>query len=196
MTDYSNTIIYKIICKDDNIKDIYIGHTTNFINRHSSHKQHTIESHYRDYNMPLYQFIRENGGWNNFTMDIIETFSCKNKFDATIKEAFYIRTLKASLNKIIPHRTRNEYYVDNKSKLIEKSTKWYNENKDYRLEYAKDYSKNNKEKIAEYQKQYRIENKDNYNKYRQENKDKIKQQRRERYHRKKEQKLMSLENKV
>jgi hypothetical protein len=27
--DYSNTIIYKIFCKDTNIKEAYIGHTTN-----------------------------------------------------------------------------------------------------------------------------------------------------------------------
>ena len=24
--DYSNTIIYKIICKDENIKDLYVAH--------------------------------------------------------------------------------------------------------------------------------------------------------------------------
>ena len=26
--DYSNTIIYKIYCKNPEIKDIYVGHTT------------------------------------------------------------------------------------------------------------------------------------------------------------------------
>ena len=29
--DYSNTIIYKIVCKDPLIKDVYVGHTTNFV---------------------------------------------------------------------------------------------------------------------------------------------------------------------
>jgi len=28
--DYSNTIIYKIVCRDLNIKECYVGHTTNF----------------------------------------------------------------------------------------------------------------------------------------------------------------------
>ena len=37
--DYSNTIIYKIVCKDQNIKDIYVGHTTNFVQRKHAHKQ-------------------------------------------------------------------------------------------------------------------------------------------------------------
>ena len=35
--DYSNTIIYKISCKDTSITDIYVGHTTNFIQRKHTH---------------------------------------------------------------------------------------------------------------------------------------------------------------
>ena len=35
LPDYSNTIIY---CKDENIKDVYVGHTTDFIGRKYSHK--------------------------------------------------------------------------------------------------------------------------------------------------------------
>ena len=31
--DYSNTIIYKITCLDPNITDVYVGHTTNFVQR-------------------------------------------------------------------------------------------------------------------------------------------------------------------
>ena len=37
--DYSNTIIYKIVCVDPLIKDLYIGHTTNFVQRKYAHKQ-------------------------------------------------------------------------------------------------------------------------------------------------------------
>ena len=36
--DYSNTIIYKIYCKDENVKNIYVGHTTDFEVRKNSHK--------------------------------------------------------------------------------------------------------------------------------------------------------------
>ena len=36
--DYSNTIIYKIYCKDTSISDTYIGHTTNFLLRKQQHK--------------------------------------------------------------------------------------------------------------------------------------------------------------
>ena len=36
--DYSNTIIYKIVCKDEKISDLYVGHTTNFVKRKCLHK--------------------------------------------------------------------------------------------------------------------------------------------------------------
>ena len=36
--DYSNTIIYKIHCKDSNVNEIYVGHTTNFTKRKNQHK--------------------------------------------------------------------------------------------------------------------------------------------------------------
>ena len=35
--DYSNTHFYKIVCKDLNIKDCYVGHTTNFKNKKYEH---------------------------------------------------------------------------------------------------------------------------------------------------------------
>ena len=31
--DYQKVIIYKLVCNDLTIKDLYVGHTTNFINR-------------------------------------------------------------------------------------------------------------------------------------------------------------------
>ena len=40
--DYSNTIIYKISCKDIAIKEVYVGHTTNFVQRKHTHKQSCI----------------------------------------------------------------------------------------------------------------------------------------------------------
>ena len=37
--DYSNTLFYKIYCIDPSINDMYIGHTTNFVQRKHAHKQ-------------------------------------------------------------------------------------------------------------------------------------------------------------
>jgi len=36
--DYSNTIIYKLCCKNPDVKEFYIGHTTNLLQRKYQHK--------------------------------------------------------------------------------------------------------------------------------------------------------------
>ncbi len=38
MVNYSKGLVYKLCCNDTNIKDIYVGSTTNFIRRKSDHK--------------------------------------------------------------------------------------------------------------------------------------------------------------
>ena len=96
-TDYSNTIIYKISCKDETISDIYIGHTTNFENRKLKHKQRSIKG-----STKLYEFIREHGGWDNFEMIILETYTCKNRGHASRLEWFWWNKLGGTLNSISP----------------------------------------------------------------------------------------------
>ena len=77
-TDYSKTVIYKIVCNDLEIKDYYVGHTTDFTRRKSCHKCACCNENSRDYNFKVYQMIREYGGWNNWTMIEIEKFPCKD----------------------------------------------------------------------------------------------------------------------
>jgi hypothetical protein len=98
--DYSNTIIYKITCIDDNIKDVYVGHTTNFVQRKYAHKQCCINEKYGS--CKLYDVIRNNGGWNNWKMEIINFFNCKDHYEARIKEQEYFVSLNANLNSIEP----------------------------------------------------------------------------------------------
>ena len=69
--DYSNTIIYKITCKDTSVKDLYVGHTTNFVQRKRAHKQSCINPKTINHNCKLYSIIRENGGWTNWIMEIV-----------------------------------------------------------------------------------------------------------------------------
>jgi len=96
-TDYSTTIIYKITCTDPVVKDIYVGHTTNFSQRRQSHKQNSTKNKCK-----LYKTIRDNGGWNNWTMEIIDFYNCKNLYEAKIKEQAHFLELNANLNSIEP----------------------------------------------------------------------------------------------
>jgi hypothetical protein len=100
--DYSNTIIYKIFCKDPLIKDLYVGHTTNFVQRKHAHKQCCNNPKSCNYDCKLYNKIRENGGWNNWKMEIINFFNCRDHYEARQKEQEYFISLNASLNSIEP----------------------------------------------------------------------------------------------
>jgi len=100
--DYSNTIIYKIICKDVAVTDVYVGHTTNFVQRKYAHKQSCNNLKSTNYNSKVYEVIREKGGWNNWKMEIINLFVCKDHYEARKKEQEYFISLNANLNSIEP----------------------------------------------------------------------------------------------
>ena len=100
--DYSNTIIYKITCKNQAIKDVYVGHTTNFVQRKHGHKQTCINNKSLNYNCKLYEVIRTNGGWDNWQMEIINFFKCADHYEARKKEQEYFVSLNATLNSIEP----------------------------------------------------------------------------------------------
>jgi hypothetical protein len=112
--DYSNTIIYKITCKDPSIKDVYVGHTTNFVQRKHSHKQSCINEKSPNHQCKLYKIIRENGGWYNWNMEIINFFNCKDHFEARIKEQEYFVSLNATLNSVEPMpKPKDKLTLDN-----------------------------------------------------------------------------------
>ena len=100
--DYSNTIIYKITCKDTNVNDVYVGHTTNFVQRKHAHKQSCINIKSLNYKCKVYEVIRHNGGWDNWTMEIINFFNCIDHYAARQKEQEYFVLLNATLNSIEP----------------------------------------------------------------------------------------------
>ena len=100
-TDYSNTIIYKIVCKDTSVTDLYIGHTTNFVLRKNNH-MYSSNCNDNGNNCKLYKVIRANGGWSNWEMMMLEFFKCNNCIEARQKEQEYYERLKPSLNSVPP----------------------------------------------------------------------------------------------
>jgi hypothetical protein len=157
--DYSRTIIYKIVCNDVNIKDLYVGSTTNFVKRKNAHKSNCNNINSKEYNYYVYEFIRNNGGWINFNMVIVEKYPCNDKMEACKKERYWIETLNATLNKIIPSRIRKEYYEDNKLTIQEQKQNYYKDNKSKISEQKQNYYEDNKSKILEHVKIYYENNK-------------------------------------
>ena len=73
--NYQNTIIYKIVCNDSNVQDVYICHTTDFTKRKAYHKRVCTNPNAKGHNFLLiYNTIRNNGGWENWSMIEIEKF--------------------------------------------------------------------------------------------------------------------------
>lgn len=117
--DYSKTIIYKLVCNDLEIKSCYIGHTTNFIKRKYCHHSDCYNENRKAYNLLVYKIIRENDGWENWSMIEVEKYNCKDLNEALARERYWIEELKADLNKAIPTRTKKEWNKDNKDQIKE-----------------------------------------------------------------------------
>ena len=83
---YKNSIIYKLHCKDLSVKKVYIGSTTNFRSRKSQHKRACANPN----NIYIYQFIRNNGNWDNWFMTQLCEFPCNNKRELESEERRYI----------------------------------------------------------------------------------------------------------
>ena len=103
---YMKIFIYKIVCltKPDLL---YIGSTSNFDVRKCQHK---IKSKEPNPILKLYKAIKENGGWNNFSCDIIEEFETDSRQAGRIREGYKMIELKATLNNNRPFITKAEAY--------------------------------------------------------------------------------------
>ena len=148
--DYSKTVIYKIVCNDLNIKDCYVGHTTEFTKRKNAHKFNSSREASKTANMRVYQTIKSHGGWDNWTMIEIEKFPCKDGNEARSKERFWYEQLNASLNMCKPLKTTEEYAED--SAMHKKN--W---NSQFGHDYNLNYRVVHKEKLASYREANRAE---------------------------------------
>ena len=75
--DYNKTIIYKLVHKDDvKNENIYVGSTTNFVQRKWDHATCCNGPLQKSHQQLKYQYIRENGGWKNWLMIEIEKYPC------------------------------------------------------------------------------------------------------------------------
>jgi len=131
--------VYKLCCLYPEVKDIYIGSTRSFRQRKNKHKSNCNTPTNNRYNLYVYDFIRTHGGWVNWNMISLFTGEFETKHEMHRKEREYIEELGATLNKVIPTRTDQEYRIDNADTI-----------KQYRIDnadYFKQYYQDNLESI-------------------------------------------------
>ena len=115
--------IYIIKSKDLSLHDIYIGSCKDMKSRRRCHKSRCCNEKSKYYNLKLYQFIRANGGFNNFVMEEIENCNTERLYQV---EQHYIDTFNPSLNE------RRAYITEEQRKEHKKESdkKYYGKNKD------------------------------------------------------------------
>ena len=133
---FNNTIlgvIYLIKHKTCDDKKVYVGSTTNLKKRIKSHKERCYDVKSKEYNLNLYKYIRENGGFYMFEFIILECYVCNFKYELHDREDDYIRMYDNNLNSIRAYLTREQhkenenmrqkkYYDENKEKINKKIT--------------------------------------------------------------------------
>ena len=141
--DYSKTIIYKLVHKEDydNV-NIYIGSTTDFVKRKNSHKRTCNYENQKGHNDKKYQYIRGNGGWDCFNMIEVQKYPCNDKREAEAREEYWRCHFNSQLN------MKRAYTTDEEKKQIDKERKReyreHNEYREYQKVYQKQYYSNKK----------------------------------------------------
>lgn len=139
--NYENGTIYKIACKNLNIKDVYVGSTIHYEQRINHHRSVCNNPHSRAYNFHVYDFIRQNGGFENWQILLIEYYPCKDRHELQQRERVIMEELNAGLNV-------NKAYMTPEELKISKSVttkKYYKDNIELCCAYGKKYYLDHKE---------------------------------------------------
>ena len=164
MPDYTKTKIYRLVSKNPDILECYVGSTTNFNARRSLHKSDCNISNAKRYNSKKYIFIRENGGWSEWEMVLIEEYACENYEQARKRELYWQEHYSASLNEnrayVNIKEEAKKYYIKNADEITLRLRKKYAENDNNIKDKKHQYYTEHAEKYNQYQKQKYAENKE------------------------------------
>jgi predicted GIY-YIG superfamily endonuclease len=174
-TDYTKGLIYKIYCNDENITDIYIGSTVDFKRRKGTHKSSCHNEKDKEYTNYKYKFIRDNGGWSNWTMIELYKYPCANKRELEQEEDRMMIELKSTLNKYRAFRTEEEikaynkkykieYHANNRETLNKKSAEHRAKNTETLNKKSAEHRAKIRETINKKNAEYRAKNRETINK--------------------------------
>ena len=158
--DYSKVVIYKIVCKDLDIKECYVGHTTNFTKRKYTHHKLCTDVTCKNSHLKVYQMIRDNGNWENWEMIEIERYPCDDFNEARARERHWYEKLNSKLNSRKPFVSKEEQKIITHDYNVLHFPAYYEKNKAAIIQQVKKYADNNKEVIVKRSKIYRQKNKE------------------------------------
>jgi len=147
--------VYKLVCKDPNVKECYIGSSTNLISRLQKHKFNALNERSTKHHLKVYKKIREYGNWHNWKCEVIAEIKNPTKQELIqLERKHYEEHLEtATLNNNYCGRTREEtnkawstknpyyaknYRIENAVELKKYNQKYYAENKKKVLDYNRE----------------------------------------------------------
>jgi hypothetical protein len=113
---YQKGIIYKIVSKDSNDTNTYIGSTIRYIGRQEQHKEDCENKYSPGFNLKVYKHIRANKGFENWEFEIVEKYPCHSKKELHAREGYYQKLTESTLNSCIAGRTKYQWNLDNADK--------------------------------------------------------------------------------
>ena len=155
-------VFYKISCKDETIKDCYIGSTTNIVSRMLNHKRRCINEDNSKHHYKVYETIRANKGWDNWEIIILEKTNITDKTQSRMKEQEFIDLYSPTLNQIDAYvspedRKEKMRILTEKNRRLAKQNNLEAFKEKKKIEDKKHYEKH-KEKILGQCKEYNLKN--------------------------------------
>ena len=124
MTEYH---IYKI--KSPHTDTIYIGSTKQTLTERLSGHKSTYKKWLKD-NTENYITSFEILKFNDYVIELIETFTCETNKEKLRKEGEHIKLNQLiCVNKVIAGRTNTEYRYDNRYKICDQKWQWRQDNR-------------------------------------------------------------------
>ena len=130
MTDYSKGYIYKIVCKDSSVREMYIGSSTDFY-RKCKHKSSCNKETDVHHNLKLYKFIRAHGGWDNWEMVELYKYPCETLQELKDEEGRAYNRFVCDFNMLNdkdPSRDKKEYNKQFREENREEINEWQRDN--------------------------------------------------------------------
>jgi hypothetical protein len=93
------TTIYKLVCNDPYIKDVFVGFTTlttKCVLEHHKRRYNNIKN--LEYNRKIYQLIRANGGFSNWSIEILEKSHFSNREEVLKRKKEWIEKNPKDVN--------------------------------------------------------------------------------------------------
>jgi len=152
--NFSKSVIYHIRQMESK-EVVYVGSTTNFSQRKAKHKWLCNHEEAKDFTIPIYCHIMNNGGFDCFEVIPIQSLKLENKTQLLIAEQVEIDRHRTLVNSYKAHMTIEEKRIDHN----ERTKKYRQNHKEEIKEKAKLYNQEHKVELNEKTKKYRQEHK-------------------------------------